>query len=595
MSTTLEDVIERMVHADDDDEYAQASRAFDEFKEQEEKVTGCIPELVRRMHGDLDNDRLQQRCTKVLEELNRRDYDVIRAIFSFIEEHPEDPSVFRFCFGLVKDGIVHNEQFQYVDHDMSSIVMESMIDYVKDPVVQEYAMVFVRKYMENQCNDNFSSRKPYSWTPRVFLHAMRMYPYHSDLQVAACDALCFFEEYIITEEWPPVTILQAMTNHAHCANVQKSACDLLSILLEFIEGEEEDRTLRPVSDWVQAVLRAMQGHSDNEEVQGSALSVLRAMTTERGSLPHITQHITQGGGVELVIRATRMIQCSADLCSHAVIVTDRLFKTSADARRTAIEGDAIPVLLEVLRRDDRTWQDYEPTSLPMRICRALNHLFLEKKDNTVGLRIASEGGIEPIVFAIVKAVDPDVRRRFELKDDDMLARLAMFPSVDGMLPLHYAAAWHNTSSEQSPSDGKVAVVEHLIELYPEALTIWDKSGRLPVHHAAAWHNTSSEESPSDGQAAVVEHLIEVYPEAATIWDNTGRLPLHYAIEANATLSVLKALLRVNPATGEALCSGQDDVMLNFPPALIAAASDCDLGSIFVLLRYVPTLMKRHGT
>jgi hypothetical protein len=179
-----------------------------------------------------------------------------------------------------------------------------------------------------------------------------------------------------------------------------------------------------------------------------------------------------------------MIRYSVDFCSHAVVVIDRLFENSAAARRMAMEGDAIPALLEVLRREDRTLQDNEPVSLPMRICNALNHLFFENTENNAGLRLAREGGIEPIEFATVKAVGalgkimsppycrciicfldktaglritnevgieplafttgkavgPNVRRRFELKDDDMLARLAMFLSVDGMLAFHYSAA-----------------------------------------------------------------------------------------------------------------------------------------------------------
>jgi hypothetical protein len=87
--------------------------------------------------------------------------------------------------------------------------------------------------------------------------------------------------------------------------------------------------------------------------------------------------------------------------------------------------------------------------------------------------------------------------------------------------------------------------------------------------------------------------LEEYPEAATIRDGTGRLPLHAAIEANASLSILEALLCATPAAGIAVCRCEDDVMFNFPPALMAAASDCDLESIFVLLRHVPTITNRQ--
>jgi hypothetical protein len=187
----------------------------------------------------------------------------------------------------------------------------------------------------------------------------------------------------------------------------------------------------------------------------------------------------------------------------------------------------------------------------VQICKVLNHLFLENTDNSVGPRIASEGGIEMIVGAIVMdASRPEPLRLHELKDDDILAHLAMYASVNGMLPLHYAAAWHNAVNE---------------------------------------------ESPRNGQVEVVEHLLSVYPEAATVQDGSGMLPLHAAIEANAPLSVLEALLRVHPVAGEAVCRRHGDEMWNFPPVLMAAASDCHLESIFVLLRYVPTIVKRQGT
>jgi hypothetical protein len=73
------------------------------------------------------------------------------------------------------------------------------------------------------------------------------------------------------------------------------------------------------------------------------------------------------------------------------------------------------------------------------------------------------------------------------------------------------------------------------------------------------------------------------------------LTLYAAIEAKAPLSVLKALLPVNPAVGEAVCRRQDDGMVVFPPALMAAANDCELESIFVLLRYDPApIVLREG-
>jgi ubiquitin carboxyl-terminal hydrolase L3 len=614
-ASTFEDLVERMVQAHDDDAYAEAERALGILIEKERigrrvefdtKVSKqCIPELLRRMHGDLDDERLQQRYSKVLGSLSWRCFEIIPAMLSFILEHPEDPSAARLGFQLTRDELTDDYYgLEYIDN-ISSIVVDSMIRHESDPVVQEYAMSCMREYL-----DKYDEEELESHAPRVFLQAMRNHPDDSNVQVAACKALLFSNEVIvIREEWPPVTILQAMTNFAHCANVQISACGLLGIFLDF-DDEREVRATLIGQDYVHAILRVMQNHCDNGLVQEAALRVLRAMKDESSNLIHIIQ----GGGVDLVVRASRLYNCFY----NGMTILDRLFESSPHARRIAIEGGAIPILIELLQSTDARARSAAWGSRQLEICGVLNRLFIENTDNTVCLRIATKGGIEAIVDTIVNDVGrPKPLRRHELKDDDILAHLAMFASVDGMLPLHYVAAWRNASNVGSSRDGQIAVVEHLLKVYPEAATVRDGSARLPLHaaieanaplsvsarlsvfpsvggmpplhYAAAWRNDSCRQSQLD----LVEHLLEEYPEAATIRDGTGRLPLHAAIEANAPLSVLEALLRVNPATGEAVFRRKGDVMVNFPPALMAAANDCDLESIFALLRYVPTLTKRQ--
>jgi hypothetical protein len=251
--------------------------------------------------------------------------------------------------------------------------------------------------------------------------------------------------------------------------------------------------------------------------------------------------MVQGGGVELVARASLTIKWPR----LGIAILEKLCKSSADARRLAIEGGVIPTLLEHLRRGDSSWRysKYNHTDI-VDARNALNHLFLENVDNAVSLQIASKGGIKLIVYASILII---LNSRFELWDDGVLARLAMFPSAEGMLPLHYAAAWCHADAKR------------------------------------------------DGSIAVIEHLLEVYPQAANIRDGSGRLPLHCAIEVNAPLSVIETLLHDNPDTGGAILHCRDHVMLNFPPALMAAACDCDLESIFVLLHYdFPAITKRLG-
>jgi hypothetical protein len=424
----------------------------------------CIRKLVRRMHSDLDNARLQQRGTKVLRDLHERNFDVIGEILSFVQERPGDSSVARFGSGLIKNKFMyhyelihHNDRIDRETQRNLKTPIDRMVRNENDPAVQEIAM------KEYTCmrNLNGSADIDEARATRVLLQAMRNHPYHSGVQVAACNALCYLHEAIIAEEWPPLTILNAMTRPGQCAYVQMRTCALLRNLLEK-QPEEVSMTL-PGREYVQPFLLAMKSQY-------------------------------------------------------------------AEGPRTQ-----------------------------MQICKALNNLFFENTDNSVGSQIANEGGIERIVGVIIKDAGlperprlhkwndglPERLRLHKLKDDDILAHLAMFSSVNGTLPLHYAAAWNNAANEKSPRNG---------------------------------------------QLEVLEHLLSIYPEAATVQDGSGLLPLHAAIEANAPLSVLEALLRVYPAAGEAVCRRHGDEMWNFPPFLMAAASGCDLEPIYMLLRPDPALI-----
>ena len=67
----------------------------------------------------------------------------------------------------------------------------------------------------------------------------------------------------------------------------------------------------------------------------------------------------------------------------------------------------------------------------------------------MSLQIAREGGIEPVVDVIVKPVGPNVLCPFVLTDNNMLGHLAVFPSTNNMLPLHYAGTWRNLCGDES--------------------------------------------------------------------------------------------------------------------------------------------------
>jgi hypothetical protein len=143
---------------------------------------------------------------------------------------------------------------------------------------------------------------------------------------------------------------------------------------------------------------------------------------------------------------------------------------------------------------------------------ALNHLFLENVDNIVSLQIARDHGIQPIVDVIIKSVDPGFEHPNVLVGKNMLAHFAMLPSPNGWLPLHYAAAWYNDSGEETRKEGQAAVVDYLLNAYPEAMTIRDGNGCFPLHVAIAFNAPLS-----------LSVRLAAFPSVA------GMLPLHYAV------------------------------------------------------------------
>jgi hypothetical protein len=359
---------------------------------------------------------------------------------------------------------------------------------------------------------------------QAVLRAMQNHPDDSELQKSALtffgNAELYFYSTLASQDCIQA-VLQAMQNHPDDSEVQKFALEYLCLVL-ISEQDEPLQTTLAGQDCNQAIMQATQNHPDDSELERSVLDFLMVLENVEGaySLPHIVQ----AGGVEFLLQ-------NASFPALA-----ELFEINADARRAAIEGDAIPILLNLLRPGS----NFRDRRLVVRI---LIVLFFENA-NAMSLRIASEGGIEAIVHFFTSSFADAV-------DRTLFEGVAMFPCDDGMLPLHHAAGWP-TNSRDSP-DAKIRLGE------------------------------------------IVDILLEVYPEAVTIWDNFGQLPLHVAIRANGQLSILEAMLHVNPVSGVAVCRCRDDAMANFPPAILAAASDCDLESIFVLLRHDPGIMPGQGT
>lgn len=129
------------------------------------------------------------------------------------------------------------------------------------------------------------------------------------------------------------------------------------------------------------------------------------------------------------------------------------------------------------------------------------------------------------------------------------------------LPIHIAC--RNGSS--------IEVIKHLVELFPESLTVPDTEGNLPIH-IACWlsdeavvkflYSSSSEGAHAlnkkqqtplhmacnryNVSANVVEMLLKENRMAALHQDWQGQLPLHKAITWEASLPTIAALLEAFP-------------------------------------------------
>jgi hypothetical protein len=84
---------------------------------------------------------LQQRCTTVLSGFSDHGFKACRAILSFVKECPEDPSIARFSFGLIKDGpLIRGDEVDYNYNHLPSLVTDGIFRHENNLAVKEYAM-----------------------------------------------------------------------------------------------------------------------------------------------------------------------------------------------------------------------------------------------------------------------------------------------------------------------------------------------------------------------------------------------------------------------------------------------------------------------
>lgn len=179
----------------------------------------------------------------------------------------------------------------------------------------------------------------------------------------------------------------------------------------------------------------------------------------------------------------------------------------------------------------------------------------------------------PIHLAIIKGVETDaILKLIEISPESVAVK-----DGKGRLPIHLALAF----------DASPKTVEALILAYPESLAETDATGRLPIHLAFKYkvyletiemlirYDTTimslggekgkkvQLEGPPTGEVPatycvlhsaidygcggdVINVILKVQPATVKQWSEDGKLPLHFACWKQASLGVMKALVRAFP-------------------------------------------------
>jgi ankyrin repeat protein len=99
-------------------------------------------------------------------------------------------------------------------------------------------------------------------------------------------------------------------------------------------------------------------------------------------------------------------------------------------------------------------------------------------------------------------------------------------NLNGAFPLHNTARFSKSLS----------VMQYLLKIHPDLVTVGNNDGTLPLHWAAA----------KNSNLEIVRCLIDAFPQALQIANHEGYLPLHTAGQ-NLRLDIVKAISDANPS------------------------------------------------
>lgn len=167
-------------------------------------------------------------------------------------------------------------------------------------------------------------------------------------------------------------------------------------------------------------------------------------------------------------------------------------------------------------------------------------------------------------------------------------------------PLSFSGTHYNTLMARRPflqvhaaleCGASQPVIECVLARHAGQLEQADGFGRLPLHLAVEHLQDLSSSSSSTVVSFIIEKIWKPYQAACAQRDYLGRLPLHLAILAKADCRIIASLLESNPRSGVQPYTTVDTRCNGKLPIHLATEYDCDVSSIYMLLRGDPSIVR----
>lgn len=592
-----------------------------------EEQFDCFGNLRRRRCPNPDEVRLQNKCefvleTMLLKETEKKDLGLqvlrkickfnqttlLNAVTAFLGRVTTVALAKEFCLYLIRDESALFPDWAMEIHSIGTI-LEMLDTYLKDTSIllaglerlntltglQWSTFAHAGAGGEHKFNDLVQVLGTHTDSPAVLLPALQLL---SNLEKWHCGVSFRTPDF-------GLLILRVMENHPERTDILLFACQCLKAEDSSGHGAKNRHMFDSTENqeaFVGAILTVLRNNPSNEDLQAGAIvllgSFLAAITFDgreaddwstefgRRDAEAVTNKVVRGGGLELALGALDLYHGNEDV---VVGVAGLLGGISwyERGRQEIIRKGVVAALIAAIGRDI---VHFIKSNFAIRQRYRANVTALAKlvsRDETGDVLEAicqEEDGVARIVEAVIRFGYKDVEDYLNEAEPDLcslLVALANSSSPDGRAPLHCSLLSMDRLDTAAKAN-QVRVANHLVNNFGATASTSDRSGDLPLHTAI-----------KNGTWLMILPVLGANLEGVSTRDGRDCLPLHAAIQAKAPFETLKMLLDFHKPAGKEVCR-HDPNFYNFPPAVMAAAMDCDCSSIFYLLRNDPYVHNGRG-